>query len=502
MSDGGDDPWDFLSAKKREVLGDPGAAAESAPSAAAPDGATGEAPGDVSAVVPEARIERRERGQLRGDMGGPSLRRRGWPMALALALLALAGYLTEVVASSQMLALAGPMSMVVIFPLGGLGLLALALLQFRVIDHRARLPMIRIVSLGYAAAFAVIVALLSQSLVPVVATGAAWLLADQLNFLMPLLVWSLASDEFNVAESRKIYPWIVTWMFGGQVLGLMIAAVSPSVLAWGDIPLTWLLVVPPIVCLVVGLWLPAAMRGSHAAKGVARPESLRDAIASARDFIDGVPVWRPFLLGSVLTFVSGATVYLVFLANAEGVVGSDAATLQRLLGWSGLAWFLITWAIQAWGSERLQNRIGIPGALLVLPAALVVAGVLIGVGSILTSAGASLTLLLIGITFWLVPRWSIDENARRSALAFVPDERRARVSFVVDLIPVALGLIVSGPLALFGVVTGDYWVIAVAAALIAGLALWPGLIVRRDWEDSLLNWRLRRRKQNRTLDFD
>jgi hypothetical protein len=101
-----------------------------------------------------------------------------------------------------------------------------------------------------------------------------------------------------------------------------------------------------------------------------------------------------------------------------------------------------------------------------------------------------------------VPRWSIDENARRSALALVPDERRARVSFVVDLAPIAVGLIVSGPLALFGILTGAYWVVALAAVVVALVAIRPSLRVRREWEDSLLNWRLRRRKQNRALDLE
>ena len=59
----------------------------------------------------------------------------------------------------------------------------------------------------------------------------------------------------------------------------------------------------------------------------------------------------------------------------------------------------------------------------------------------------------------------------------------------------------SGPLALFGIVTGHYWVVAVAAVVIAAIAIRPSLQVRRDWEDSLLNWRLRRRKQNRAIDL-
>ncbi len=492
MSDGGGDadPWDFLSAKKREVLGDESSAAK------VPVEAEAGAPSDADGSVNPPTV-RRERGVLRGEMGGPSLKRRGWPMALALALLALAGYLTEVVASSQMLARVGSGALLVIFPLGGIGLILIALAQFRYIDHRARLPMIRTVSLGYGLAFAIAVGLLWQSIIPVVAIGVVWLLADQLNFLMPLLIWSLASDEFNVAESRKIYPWIVTWTYAGQLLGLALSAVTPWLLRSTSVPLTALLVIDPIVCVFVALWLPRVLRGTPAAKGSAKPEQLGAAIRSARDFIEGVPVWRHFFIASVLTFVAGGTLYLVFLANAERIIGADAGQLQTLLGWAGLVWFAACWAIQTFAAERIQNRIGIPGVLLVLPVALVIGGALLAVGSVT----GSLAVLIAGISFWLVPRWSIDENARRSALALVPDERRARVSFVVDLVPIAIGLIISGPLALFGILTGEYWVIALACVVVAAIAIRPSLRVRSEWEDSLLNWRLRRRKQNRTLDF-
>jgi hypothetical protein len=493
MADGDEDPWDFLSAKKRGIHGDDTGEPPAQPAPVDLGGVDA-----LAALVPPARSEKRERGQLRGEMGGPSLRRRAWPMALSLALLAFGGYLTEVVASSQVLARSGSGALLIIFPLGGLGLILIALAQFRFVDHRARLPLIRAVSLGYGLAFALAAGLLWQSIVPALAAGLAWLLADQLNFLMPLLIWSLASDEFNVAESRKIYPWIVTWTYGGQVLGLALSAVSPWLLAGTDIPLTVLLVLPALMCVAVAILLPRAMRTSNAAKGSARPETTRQALASAREFIDGVPVWRQFLLASVLTFIAGGTLYLVFLANAEQVVGSDAAGLQTLLGWAGLAWFLVCFAIQTWGAERLQNRIGIPGVLLILPFSLIVGGVLLALGSVIGSLGV----LVAGVSFWIVPRWSIDENARRSALALVPDERRARVSFVVDLLPIALGMIISGPLAVIGIVTGELWIVAGAATIIAIIAIVPSQRVRREWEDSLLNWRLRRRKQNRALDLD
>ena len=285
------------------------------------------------------------------------------------------------------------------------------------------------------------------------ATGAAWLLADQLNFLLPLLVWSLAGDEFNVAEGRRIFGWIVAWTYGGQVAGLAVSTFSPAVLTALEVPLPVLLVADPVICVFLALWLPHALRGSAAARGLARPEDWRRSVRGAGSSCEGVPVWRAFLVASIATFIAGMTAHLTFMAEAGDITGSDAAALQTLLAGVSLGSFLLCWLLQMFAAERIQDRLGIPGVLLVLPIATVVAGVLLAVGSVT----GSLVVLVVGISAFRIPRWSIDENARRAALALVPDDRRARVSFIVDLGPVAVGLIVAGPVALLGIATGLGW---------------------------------------------
>ncbi|MEI7779285.1 MAG: hypothetical protein WCJ42_07645 [Actinomycetes bacterium] len=479
-----DDPWDFLATRKAKV-----AAARDSESNVV--GATTTATGD------EVPAPKRARGELRADMGGLSLRRRAWPLALALAAVAFAGFLTEIVASSQLIALAGPSSLIVVYPLGGLGLLIVAAFQFKFVDQTARLPLLRAVTFGYAVAFTVGLALIAGSILPIVATALIWLLGDQLNFLLPLLIWTLIGDEFNVAEGRKIFGWIVACTYVGQVLGLGVSAVSPVLFSGLHLPLPALLVVDPVICVLVGICLPRVLKGTAASTGLVRAESLKESLAGAKEFINGVPVWRSFLACSALSFTAGMTAYISYLGGLGRVMSNDAAGLQTVLGSVAFVTFLVCMAIQMFAAERIQNRIGIPGALLILPIATLLAGALLALGT----AMGSIAVMVAGITFWNIPRWSVDENARRAALALVPDERRARISFIVDLGPVALGLIVSGPLALLGLWFGWYALIPAIAALIAAAAIPHGLAVRRGWEESLLNWRLRRRKQNRTLDF-
>jgi hypothetical protein len=467
-----DDAWDFLATRKSEVQ------------------ARGE-----QASIPDAVVTRREHGEFRADMGGESLKRRALPMALVLLLVSIAGFLTETVAATQIISLGGPKALLIVYPLGGIGLLLLALMQFKFVDQSARLKVLRIAGLSYAAVFILALIALGASIGPIIAIAVIYLLGDQLNFLVPLLIWSLAGDEFNVAEGRKIFGWIVAWTYAGQVLGLLIAATSPLLLDAIDMPLTTLLVIDPLVCLAVGIWLPRHLKGTFAASGLNRSESLKESLGSARDFINGVPVWRSFFFASIITFIGGMTLFIGFMSGEDEIIGSDASKLQMYFGFVMLASLIVCLLIQIFAAERLLERLGIPGVLMVLPIATAAGGILVAVGI----ATGSLIWLGFGLAAWFIPRWSIDENARRSALALVPDERRTRVSFLVDLVPVSIGLIIAGPIAAIGIFTDRLWIVPIAAVMVSAGAIPLSVKVRKGWEDSLLNWRLRRRKQNRSI---
>jgi len=84
----------------------------------------------------------------------------------------------------------------------------------------------------------------------------------------------------------------------------------------------------------------------------------------------------------------------------------------------------------------------------------------------------------------------------------VPDERRTRVSFIVDLMPVAVGLVLSAPIVLIGIASGLLWIAGVIAAAIAAVGIFYSRKVLKGWDDSLTNWRLRRRKQNRSMGLE
>ena len=191
-------------------------------------------------------------------------------------------------------------------------------------------------------------------------------------------------------------------------------------------------------------------------------------------------------------------VFLAFLVGQEEVIGKDAGQLQMFFGGVMLGSLIICLLLQFLVAEKIQEKIGIPGALMILPISTVLGGVLLVFGIL----AQSLPLLAVGLAAWFIPRWSLDENARRGALALVPDERRTRVSFLVDLAPISIGLLIAGPLAALALAVGQAWAIPAVGVLISIIAIPFAIKVRRDWEESLLNWRLRRRKRNRSSFID
>jgi hypothetical protein len=101
-----------------------------------------------------------------------------------------------------------------------------------------------------------------------------------------------------------------------------------------------------------------------------------------------------------------------------------------------------------------------------------------------------------------VSRNTVDEATSNSFQALIPEERRGRVALMMNnytpAIGYILGSIVAGAVVYGGSgssgfgVTFAYLGISVAAGFLAVLAI---VRMRRTYDDSLFNWRLKRRRR-------
>ncbi|MEY4339062.1 MAG: hypothetical protein RLZ14_912 [Actinomycetota bacterium] len=486
-----DDDLDMLlsSARSARARRDNAEAAEAETAATAADAPTPivdagspSASGDrsIDAVLPRA-----------GTEAHPERRRR-WMLGLSivLAAVAFAGLLTDAVAASQLLSAAGPWSFAIVWPLGGLSLLATASLQSRFVDRFARVPVLVGLLAAYAAAFVLLLVLVGVGVTASVPAALAWLLADQMNFLLPLVVWSLAGDVFTAGEALSVFPRMSRWLYVGQFAGLGVATLAAQVWRNSGSDLLWLLILAPVACAVAALAAPRLLRGATTADGHHRAETSREAARNTAEFLRDLPAFKWLWTGSFAVMFGGTMVEFAFF-ELNGARTKNAATLQLVYAGVTLLGFVMCWVVQASLGPKLLAKFGVPTALTVLPAAVVLAA-----GIALTAGlSRSVVVAVVALLVWRLPRWSLDASARQAAMALLPDERRARASFAIDLVPIATALVVSAiPIAVM-LATHSRW-IATVPALLAGLVgVWLSRRVVSTWETTQLSYRLKRRKR-------
>jgi hypothetical protein len=453
--------------------------------------------GDLDALIGGLRARRPVVGQPGGVRAAPlaiadAATRRRWARGIAVSLgaLAVAGLVTDAMAAAQLLDDAGPVWLAVVWPLGGLGLLAAAAVQSRFVDRFARLSMLRALLVAYAAAFGVAGLLFAVPAPTAVAAAFAWLLADQINFLVPLLVWALASDVFSAGQGLSTFPWISRFVFAGQVAGMAIAAVVGWWFDSAGSSLAWLLVIPIAVCAGVAVGLPRALRGATTGVGHGRVQSARESWKEALALVSGLGAFRWLLYTSLAVLAAGVVIEFSFLDVASARI-LGAADLQTFYATTALGGFMACWLIQATVTPTVLRRAGIASALAVLPVVTVVAATVMVVAGATFSVAAAVA----GVLAWRLPRWSLDASARQAALATLPDERRARATFLIDLVPFAVALVVVPIPIGVGRLTDARWVPPVLAVALAAVAVVAVQQVRRRWDDTQLSWRLKRRKR-------
>ncbi len=426
------------------------------------------------------------------DTSQRSRNRTRWRRALSFAFfaLALSGILTDAVAASQLLSGSGPGALAIVWPMGGLGLLLVAGLQTKYVDRFARLSVLKVLAGGYGAVFALVVVLYATSIDEAVPSALAWLLADQMNFLAPLIIWALAGDVFTAGQSTSVYPALTRWLYVGQVTGLLAATVSPFVFDPLDISLQWLLVIPVVGCGAVAMFVPRRLIDAGTSSGHGRAESLLTSLRSTASFLGDLPAFRWMGITTLAVMGAGATVEFAFFDIAVDRY-QDAADLQVLYASVTLAAFVSCWVIQSLFTEKVLRRLGIARALQPLP----VSGVLATVAFVVAGATGAIVVAVIGLLAWRLPLWSVDMSARQNAMATLPDERRARSSFLIELAPVAVAyLVVAIPITLSWALDLRWIAPALGvAAAFTGLALSRRVVAT--WEDTQLSYRLKRRKR-------
>ena len=330
-----------------------------------------------------------------------------------------------------------------------------------------------------------------------------YLLADQQFMILPLAFWALASDVFDVTESKRVFPFIASGAVIGGLLGNGAAALVTYLAEKYTFGLTQIFIAIAIVLIASVLYLRIIFNKVTLKTRQSREEhaSLTETIKIGTDYFQNVPVFKAV---GILMFLAGLVLTLLefnFLSVIDKSVSSDLE-FQRFLGYykaiqtSGLLVF--QWLI----TSRVLSKIHLKEAFAVFPVSLAIAsGVALSISSVFGAASARF------VARTVYAGW--DDPARKSLQGLVPDEKRGRISAFMDsyfittatvigcIVLIILLTLVSNSIITSALAITIYLSIALVAALLGIIAF---IYLRRVYDTSMLNYRLARSKRKSVLD--
>lgn len=326
-----------------------------------------------------------------------------------------------------------------------------------------------------------------------------YFLTDQQWLFFPVLFWVLASDIYDPAQAKRLFPIVSSFGFAGKLLGNLFAIFSPRFLGWIGAASSEILLLN--VCLYLAAYVIVQARlQSVSVRSLAlkQRETITESLSEGWGFVKDVASFRYLVMAMLALAVCDTIIEFRFLTVTDSAAGQN---FQVYYGLYKLGTTIIAIILQSLATSRLIERLDLKNAFFVMPITALISMVTLLVTPAFAGAVFAYAILKLA-------DGTLNDSARKSFQALVPEERRGRVSMFMDSYLLAVGTIF-GSILLAALVYGSealnflapHWLYlgsGVAAAVLAFAAI---VLMRRVYDNSLLNWRLRRRQRGAsTLD--
>lgn len=416
-------------------------------------------------------------------------------LVLGFALLAnaLAMQVSGIVAVSGFLNSGGVNSILIVLFVDYGFILAAGALQTLIIDKFERVDLIQWITLAFAFLFVVLRMMFLFQAPDWLNYSIMYILAEQQFVLFPLVFWVLANDIFKIAQAKRLFPLISGFNFVGKLFGIFIAFISPTLFASLGIKAEEILTLNVFVYLLAFMVLWVGLRRVRVRKTVVQTETLRETLSEGWAFMKDVPSFRYMMWAIVALAVADTIIEFRFLVVTDSVF-TDQASYQTFFSVYRLGTTILALLLQAFVTGFLIKQMQLKNTFLFFP--------------LVAFAGAVAMILLpgwqiavVGMVAVKLVRDTINESGRKSFQGLVPEERRGRVSTLMESYLPAFGTMGGSLLGFLIVTAGSFLGMDVApvyiglAALGGLVALWAILRMRTVYDASLLNWRLKRRQR-------
>jgi len=360
--------------------------------------------------------------------------------------------------------------------------------QSLVIDRFDRIKLMMGVLLAFTALYALLpFSFIFENFPHSIAYSLIYLLNDQQWRFFPVVFWILVNDIFDPAAGRRLLPIIANFAFVGTILGLGVASLDAK-MNFGTVNLLYLNAIIFFVGFLVAM---LGLRKVRIVKASRNAVSMKETFSAGWDFIKTVPSFAYQALGMM---VAGAVMTILLydaLSDAHVDLGSNFQSFYANYSLLIAVGSIILQAL----TRRIIEALNIKNSFLVQPVVMVISSVLNFIfPGYLSSATAQ------GVS--RVSYDTLDLSNRKAFQALVPNEKRGRVSMFIDAYLPSFGTIV-GSLITFGIITAGLnggWDRLVYSQIYLGIgvvlsliAFWAMMRVRNTYDESMLNWQLKRR---------
>ena len=433
----------------------------------------------------------------------PEERKLVFSLMAVLAMASLVLELSDVIATGGFVSKVGPNNICWLWIADMVIAILTAGVYAMAVDNMNRLKLVKWLIIGFAILFLVLRFVFSLHAPDWVSYPLLYILNDQFYAVFPLAFWAMVNDLYTSAEAKRLFPIIVMGMAFGSILGNGLAALSGWILQHSGGDAASLLPIGSIILLLALLLLEFSF-----SKRTVNARQSRDTFDFGQtvnvglDYIKNVPIFTYLAISMILSGLVFTIIEYHFLFSIDQSVSQNPLQFQAFYGTFKIVLIAGILLIQAFVSGPLLEKIGLKNSFIFQPVALTIGALLaLVVPGIAGAAGARYLVRLI--------QQSWDEPARKSLENIIPDERRGRVSVLIDryfydISTIVGALVLALLLSLRGMAfisQGQIIIVYLGLAIIAALvAIVAGFRLRAKYEQSLLDWRLARSRRKSVLD--
>jgi hypothetical protein len=416
-------------------------------------------------------------------------------LGFALLANALAMQVSGIVSISGFLSSGGANGILIVLLVDYAFILLTGALQSLVIDKFERPKLIQWITLLFAFLFVILRMMFVINSPEWLNYSFMYILSEQQFVLFPLVFWVLANDIFKIAQAKRLFPIISGFNFVGKLIGIGISLASPSLFPKLGINPEEILTLNILVYLLAFMVLWGGLGKVKVRKTVTQVETLGETLREGWKFLLDVPSFKYMMYAIIGLAVADTLIEFRFLVVTD-MAFPDQASYQRFFSTYRLVITLVSLIVQAFVTGYLIKKMQIKNTFLFFP---IVA--FVGVIGMIFVPGVSVAIAaMAGVK---LIRDTINESGRMSFQGLVPEERRGRVSTLMESYLPAIGTMLACFLGIIVIYVGGLaglddilvFLYMGIAALGAAAALWAILRMRSVYDSSLLNWRLKRRQR-------